>query len=202
MAKPGPKTEAGKAVVRLNAVQHGVLSITPVIPGLERQEDWEAHRAGLLASLAPEGHLEIALAERVALQLWRLHRVARYETESIALAQERVEDDVARQRRFDSVPMRSSLGSTLPTPDLLKFFPTLEPLKADREPTDLARMRRERLLPQASILEKIVRYEAHLNRQLYQALHELEALQARRQGDAAPLARVDVQGLPAGGHGP
>jgi hypothetical protein len=28
---------------------------------------------------------------------------------------------------------------------------------------------------------------------MYQALHELEALQTRRGGKAAPLARVDVQ---------
>jgi hypothetical protein len=31
-------------------------------------------------------------------------------------------------------------------------------------------------------LKKVVRYEAHLSRQLYKALHELEALQTRRLG--------------------
>lgn len=62
---------------------------------------------------------------------------------------------------------------------------------------ELERMRRQRLLPDGGTLQKLVRYEAHLNRQLYQALHELEALQARRQGEPAPLARVDVQGMPA-----
>jgi hypothetical protein len=40
------------------------------------------------------------------------------------------------------------------------------------------------------------RLEAHLSRQFYLALHELEAQQARRQGQAAPLARVDIQGIP------
>ena len=30
----------------------------------------------------------------------------------------------------------------------------------------------------------------------YKAMHELEALQTRRQGGAAPLARLDVDGLP------
>jgi hypothetical protein len=35
--------------------------------------------------------------------------------------------------------------------------------------------------------------EAHLSRRMYQALHELEALQRRRGGKAAPLARLDVQ---------
>ncbi len=38
--------------------------------------------------------------------------------------------------------------------------------------------------------------EAHLSRQLYQALHELEAMRAGRRGQAAPLVRVDVQGAP------
>jgi len=37
----GPKTARGKAVVRLNPVRHGVLSQTPVIPLVERAEDWE-----------------------------------------------------------------------------------------------------------------------------------------------------------------
>jgi hypothetical protein len=60
---------------------------------------------------------------------------------------------------------------------------------------DLARMSRERLLPRVEILEKVARYEAHLSRQLYKAMHELEALQVRRQGGAAPLARLDVDGM-------
>ena len=60
---------------------------------------------------------------------------------------------------------------------------------------DLKDMRRERLLPDEKTLEKVARYEAHLSRGLYKALHELEALQTRRLGGAAPLARLDVQGL-------
>ena len=60
---------------------------------------------------------------------------------------------------------------------------------------DLRDMSRERLLPDERTLEKITRYKAHLSRGLYQALHELEALQTKRTGDAAPLARLDVQGL-------
>ena len=60
---------------------------------------------------------------------------------------------------------------------------------------DLERMSRERLLPDEKTLEKVARYEAHLSRGLYKALHELEALQARRTGGAAPLARLDVDGL-------
>jgi hypothetical protein len=59
----------------------------------------------------------------------------------------------------------------------------------------LEQMTRERLLPDGRTLEKVARYEAHLSRQLYKALHELEALQTRRRGGSVPLARLDVDGL-------
>src|SRR5215208_7933358 len=102
MAKGGPTTEEGKEIVRWNATQHGIRSPAPVVPGIEKAEDWEAHGAGVLESLKPEGHLETVLAERVALFSWRLNRVTRYETESIALYQEKAEDDLAQERRFGS----------------------------------------------------------------------------------------------------
>src|SRR3712207_4970808 len=67
--------------------------------------------------------------------------------------------------------------------------------EAERVERDLRDMSRERLLPDEVTLQKIARYEAHLSRGLYQAMHELEALQTKRSGGAAPLARIDVQGL-------
>src|SRR5215212_3564198 len=97
----GPNTQAGKVVARWNATRHGIRSPAPVVPGLEKVEDWEEHRSGVLESLSPEGHLENVLAERVALLSWRLHRVTRYERETTALSQERVEQDLASRRRFD-----------------------------------------------------------------------------------------------------
>jgi hypothetical protein len=55
------------------------------------------------------------------------------------------------------------------------------------------RSRLYRLLPDAPMLEKLSRYEAHLSRQLSQALHELERLKAARDGAAVlPPAVVDV----------
>jgi hypothetical protein len=91
----GPRTPAGKAVVARNAVRHGAFALLPVVPGMERAEDWEAHRAGILASLAPAGALEICLAERAALLLWRLARVARYETAAVAVALDEAADEAA-----------------------------------------------------------------------------------------------------------
>jgi hypothetical protein len=293
LAKGGPATQQGKEVVKWNAVQHGLRSPAPVIPGIERKEDWEEHRDGVLESLQPEGHLELVLAERVALLSWRLRRVVRYETETIALYQERVEDDLARERRFESGPdhpeaVRGNAKSDRDDHRLFKRFAKMEDekvlssidadlviwgamecadkvaegevdpeellgsvsvsglpdsdswegykgwtaglvravieavaqatdevpeelleaairsaqwkaerskLEAEKVERDLRNMARERLLPDEKILEKVARYEAHLSRGLYKALHELEALQARRTGGAAPLARLDVDGL-------
>ncbi|HEY8171445.1 MAG TPA: hypothetical protein VIH21_00035 [Dehalococcoidia bacterium] len=52
-----------------------------------------------------------------------------------------------------------------------------------------------RYLPAENEVNVIVRYEGHLSRQLYQALHELEASQRRRRGEDAPLARIDVTAI-------
>lgn len=97
----GPKTQAGKEVARWNSTRHGIRSPAPVIPGLEKAEDWEDHRDGVLESLSPEGHLELVLAERVALLSWRLHRVTRYERETIALSQEKVEEDLMESQSLN-----------------------------------------------------------------------------------------------------
>ena len=292
MIKGGPVTQEGKKVVRWNATRHGIRSPAPVVPGMEKKEDWEEHRDGVLESLRPEGHLEFVLAERVAL-LWRLHRVTRYETETIALLQEKAEDNLADKRRFGSYvvgpshpeDVRGALRDARRVRRVIKQFPKLPDGKrlsgadaagiielvwrgvdeeveaeevrlpkeipdwADLEgymaewdgwtvslvrefisaiasaakedqkeliegaterarldlisakaaeeqvEQDLARMSRERLLPDEKTMEKVARYEAHLSRLFHKALHELEALQARRTGAAAPLARLDVDGL-------
>jgi hypothetical protein len=65
--------------------------------------------------------------------------------------------------------------------------------KAEKVQAQLLSVRRERILPSEDELQKIARYESHLSRQLFTSLHELEALQRRRAGREAPLARVDVQ---------
>lgn len=74
----------------------------------------------------------------------------------------------------------------------------LDAIQAKRRAEEVQRamegMAHERLLPDDKTLEKISRYEAHLSRQLFKALHELEALQVRRSGGMSPLARIDVDG--------
>jgi len=79
----GPKTRQGKAVAKMNALTHGLRSSAPVIPGEDARE-WERHKSGVTDAFFPIGTVEGALAERVALLLWRLARVARYETAMLA----------------------------------------------------------------------------------------------------------------------
>jgi hypothetical protein len=79
----GPTSDAGKERSSLNAVKHGLRSERPVLPG-EDAAEWDAFQAAIVADLAPGSVLETELAERVALQLWRLRRAARYEAQVAA----------------------------------------------------------------------------------------------------------------------
>jgi hypothetical protein len=57
-----------------------------------------------------------------------------------------------------------------------------------------------RMLPDAPTLDKVMRYEAHLSRQMMQALHTLERLQAARAGQPVPppaALDITVNGGPA-----
>jgi hypothetical protein len=62
-----------------NALRHGILSTNPVLPVVENEADWQAHLDGQIAALEPQGDLELVLAHRIALTLWRLNRLIGYE---------------------------------------------------------------------------------------------------------------------------
>jgi hypothetical protein len=74
----GPKTPEGKAAVRHNALQHGLLAEEVLLPG----EDEEALRElseHLRAELRPVGYLEDLLVERIIAAYRRLRRLGRVE---------------------------------------------------------------------------------------------------------------------------
>jgi len=308
----------GTLAVSRNASKHGILSPKPVVAHFESEDGWETHRQSILDSLDPQGGIEQALAERVALNSWRLNRVIFYETEQISkLQEEALEDatqlsslsysgkdaaslfkDVEEKRGILADIERLFKGGDkdLSSPATSEFIYTeasfnvalyravqdLQAKRGDVEDFELGELeddegvhkhaaelsevilevayplrttaqvregielavekagykgmmqvdgghsnpveyilerlytdaeqqlkwaqeraagveervrnyRRMRILPQEHDLQKISRYEAHLSREMYKALHELEALQTRRQGGAAPLARFDVQ---------
>ena len=89
----GPKTKAGKAAVSRNAIKHGITSASPVIPGMESEEGWQAHLDGIVESVAPEGYLERELAGLFAHHLWQLRRVNRYITAVTAMHVASMEED-------------------------------------------------------------------------------------------------------------
>ena len=184
----GPKTDRGKAIVRYNAVKHGITSESPVIPVVENEDDWLALRDSIFQSIQPQGGLEEALAERVAVLLWRLMRIVRYERESVANAQARVGKDLALAAAYS----REKLPSE-PTPEIVQR---------------IDRMLMDRLLPDDATLNKIMRYETRLHRHLLQTLHQLALIKGFRQSlphnskhgmanlDPPPLTRVPA--LPQG----
>lgn len=273
-----------------NSLKHGLTSLLPVLPGVESEDEWERHLAGVAQSLLPQTHLEGMLAERIALLLWRLRRVARYERQVTLAAHQDLEvqyttpsaiiKEAERAAEWTcgngtdddapvSTPALVALVDAIPAVPgygLIRRGPALQVLRALADAaggmdlhdvlTDLlgyedattvegwvhdmlkeavdrvarnagvscfvlkeralrtltprlseaqaeGRQAFERacaanILPDQDVVERVIRYEAHLNRQLLTSLHELEALQARRMGRAAPLARLDVAGLPEG----
>lgn len=102
----GPVSPEGKAIVARNAVRHGVFANIAVVTG-ESPDAWETHRAGVVESLAPVGLLETTLAERVALLLWRLARLAKYEAATTGAA---VEDAGLPPPAID--PLTAVMGRT------------------------------------------------------------------------------------------
>jgi hypothetical protein len=84
----GPRTSAGKVAVACNPIRHGIFAAVPVVAG-ESPEEWDAFRQGVLVALATEGHLEVALGERVASILWRLRRLVQYEANRTGAIQEK-----------------------------------------------------------------------------------------------------------------
>jgi hypothetical protein len=70
----GPKTPDGKAVVRLNALRHGLLAEEILLPG-EEEEALRELAEDLRAELQPVGELEALLVDRITSLLWRLRWV-------------------------------------------------------------------------------------------------------------------------------
>lgn len=158
----GPRTLEGKARSSRNAVKHGLCAEDPVIPGVEVQEYWEAHRQRIVESLEVENAMEQALANRIASLLWRLERVIQYEIAMVNDRRESIPDDVVSWAQIEYI-------STKRRPE-------------KQEIRDRAiKMAAIRILPDSNELMKIRRYESHLHRMLLQTMRQLDMIQARRR---------------------
>ncbi len=94
--KGGVKTQEGKAIVKHNALKHGLLAKEAVITigeGAESPEEFDALMEDLKTQLAPAGTLEEILVEKIAVAYWRLRRAYRYEVGLIRKELDTATDD-------------------------------------------------------------------------------------------------------------
>ena len=288
----GPRSDEGKERSSQNATRHGLRSERPVVPG-EDAAAWDAFRAAIVADLGPANALERELAERVALQLWRLRRVARYEAEVVAddyeeslsgtaealvgldpddavwqtiardqrdvsdreaghaCAQATRDDAAALPALADDAPVAEEMGFALlllagrtfqgvgPVPATagglrralaaatgkppaeamaLALAAAEEGLREEEAALAEARRRqrlhierfarqgearsRDRRLPRQAALDRVIRYEAHVSRQLNQARQMLREVQAeRRAREEAARAEATAATISPGSFG-
>jgi hypothetical protein len=79
----GPRSPEGKLASSKNALTHGITSNDPVAGG-ESREEWVEFRDDIVRDCNAIGPVEMELATDLAIQFWRLRRVTRAETGSIA----------------------------------------------------------------------------------------------------------------------
>ncbi len=158
----GPRTTSGKRRVARNAVRHGFFSKWLLVQhqdGKESQSEYDDFYADIRKHYQPVGWLEVLWAEKIAVWSWRLRRLIRCESGQIAraLAEHSYE---LEQSKADGLAEPESVLSSSPEIDAM---------------TD------HLFLPEKEELDKLLRYEAMINRQLNHAIAELERVQARRK---------------------
>jgi hypothetical protein len=132
--------------------------------GIPRDEQDQAYQwGGWTAGLAKKGLARIAQAARLAPE--------RLLARAVRTRQETQEENRAKAKQLE------------------REAKELRRRLRERE----GRLRQRRMLPDGNTLERLTRYEAHLQRQMLQALHELQRLQAARSGEGVPPpAALDV----------
>ena len=200
----GPKTPEGKAVVRLNAVRHGLLARDAVLPG-ENSDAFEDLWNEVWAELSPVGPIEKLLVERIINSIWRLRRSVRAET---ALHHWRV-------YWLKAIRLKDRISSHVkPALDTTSFLTIIPDEAAHSEATkaleeaEAERDRDEVLLgcafdadvKEGNALAKLARYETRLERSLFRNLNELRKIQdkrrSRRSSSISDAVTLDVTDTP------
>ncbi len=88
----GPKTEAGKAVSRKNAITHGLLSKETLLPW-EDAGSLEKLSEALERELTPVGELEGFFVDRIVADMWRLRRALSGETANAQATKDGIEQN-------------------------------------------------------------------------------------------------------------
>ena len=88
MKSTGPRTPKGRAVSKMNALKHGILSKQVLVNGLilqESGEELEALHRRFWEDLQPAGVMEEMLVDQIVTAHWRLRRALTAESGEIAL---------------------------------------------------------------------------------------------------------------------
>jgi hypothetical protein len=163
----GPKTEVGKNHSRRNALKHGVLASALLITsgeGAEESAEFEELLDALDRDLAPVGRPEEMMVEKIAVCWWRQRRAIQCEA---GLIQRSFFPDPSGDEELLQILRKTPNPKTISIKEHLKI-----PLGAD--------------------LDRILRYETTIQRQLVYAMNQLERLQRIRKGEHIP-APVNVQ---------
>jgi hypothetical protein len=147
--KGGAKTPEGKAVSKMNALKHGLLS-SEVLLANDDPKVLEELARGVRESLMPVGQIEEILVDRIISNVWRLRRALQVEQGTMQWFIEGVDEGLSFGNR---------------SKDIEKLKDTLD----------------------NDAVEKVIRYENSIERSMFKALHELERMQARRNGKDIPL---------------
>lgn len=192
----GPMTSEGKLTVSKNAVKHGLLSTDIVIKD-ESGSEFTDFRQKLYIELAPVGELEQLLADRIIASFWRLKRVCRIEVQLLnnmsSFQLKKPDGKSSSDIPTMQITKTYEGGRTeVVTPDHSSKAKASSDSKDDSDQMSLGRAVHADFSG-PNTLGKFRRYEAHIDRTLYKALHELQRLQAVRLGQkvAAPIA-IDI----------
>ena len=80
----GPRSDAGKAASAANALVHGFTAARTLVLADEDEGAFATMRRCVVADLDPLDAVQAALAQRIAILLWRLERASRLEAEVFA----------------------------------------------------------------------------------------------------------------------
>ncbi len=81
----GPKSEEGKRRSSLNARRHNLTGQVTAMTDRRSHRPRRVLRTGMIKAMAPEGALELQLAQRIATDSWRLNRSSAIEDNIFAL---------------------------------------------------------------------------------------------------------------------
>jgi hypothetical protein len=79
----GPKTKEGRKRSSMNALRHGLTGQVTTMTAEDRAAHDKFSQA-LIANLAPQGEMEVQLAQRIATDSWRLNRASAIEDNLLA----------------------------------------------------------------------------------------------------------------------